>query len=360
LLLGLFLVWILAAASDGLGALLEEYPWVSWVILATIGGGIAFGVSLNRKREVEAEYRARMAAIEQQYTRRLEEELTRLRSEEAQALLELGEGYRELGSALEAQAACIPDGRDVLRWWQEDLENLKQQILFRTALEPHLVDVRVLAGSEALGPGAVHLGNPLILCAPAELQGDRIPERLKLPDPWKHVKAKKLVEQEGRLELLNGVYYLETLLIGTDMLGTYGCFYDFISGLQVGERFSEQYYTDVVSLGWTADTLQLPLSYKPAAGEVISLEHVPTFTLSLSSGERFGMSIATQDYAREVLSLLRLGQGMEGGLSGGNLPSVEQAAMLLDTVLRVLRAQLRRHKRPLEEQAQDVSGFGAG
>jgi len=342
--------------AEGIEPLLEEAPWFTWVIIATIIGGLIYWASGSRLNQLEQEYASKQAALEAHFRKLLEEEMERLRTEETQALAQLEKGFQELESHLVTQASCIPQGNEVVQWLQEDLDHLRQQILLRTALEPHLVNVRVDPNPQVPAPVGMHLGNPIILSAPAELQTDRIPDRLKEPTQWKHVKAKKYVQHHEHIQLINGVYYLETLLIGTDMLGTYECFFDFIEGTQISERFSEQYYNDIVSIGWTAESLQLSLSSDPSASKVISLDRVPTFTLSLSNGERSGFSIATQDYAQQVLSLLTKSEAYrEHFPAEGNFLLVDQASMILDTILRVLRAQLRRHKRSVEDQIEDLN-----
>jgi len=338
-----------------LGLLVDIFLRSVWITGAMIVAGLIYLVLRSKLAQWEREYASKQRALELNFRKLLEEEMSRLSIKESQALTRLKEGFRGLENHLVSQASCIPTGQQVLQWLQQDLDNLKQQILSRTALEPYLVNVRVNLNPELSDRAGMHLGNPMILCLPAEIQTDRIPERLKQPIQWKHVKAKKFVQQGRYLQLINGVYYLEALLIGTDMLGTYGCFFDFIEGVQITEKFSEQYYSDVISMGWAAEALQLSLSSEQSGEKVISLDRVPTFTLSLSSGEKMEFSIATQDYARQVFSMLS-----ESGARGEELSAddsfltVDQASVYLDTILRALRAQLRRHKRSVEEQAQEM------
>jgi hypothetical protein len=116
---------------------------------------------------------------------------------------------------------------------------------------------------------------------PANFQTD-IPREYKQDmDNKRHLVAKQLAQIGTFIADFYGVYYIEYLLIGVDVLAVYSTFYDFILNRRFSPKTRVLHYLDIVTVQTAQDYLvrELPNDQK------LELDGVPSLTLSLTSGE---------------------------------------------------------------------------
>jgi hypothetical protein len=134
-------------------------------------------------------------------------------------------------------------------------------------------------------------------------------------------------------------YFLEYIIVATDMLVTHSFFYDFIDDKVTSEYTTEQYYTDVVALA--IENEDRKISIENGIGELISayVEDSPTFTLSLKSGEIHKVSFVSQDYFVKIREKLDITLD-----DVDNIYWIGQARRVADNVIKALRHYVRQHK----------------
>ncbi len=224
--------------------------------------------------------------------------------------------------SLKKRIPTPPTDSQVHQWLQEDIERLTRQAIERTGLETRLVKL-----SEAAD-------NPLCVIGPAELQ-----DKKRIPLPFlaennrsKHLKARRLVVlPDGRFEDFYGIYHIQFILVADDMLGNYGCFYDFITGISSNEHTSELYYHDTVSLDTRQEYREVTVG-----SVIIPIENAPTFGLVLKSGHRVEVTFANREY---FLKLRR----QDGNIHAPFDPKrwVRNPEIIVDNAIRALRLHLR-------------------
>ncbi len=376
---------IMSTVGLALGTKKDEWLLFVGGALALVGlvALIALGVARSSKELDEEESRTIAEFLER--LRRLQQEMTTARDGELRRLEELFGATRR---AYQAKYAEIWEwGEELYGWWKDDLIRLRREAIERMSFEPELVPIQDLSGQEALPAGILQrraIPNPLLFVAPADLQQD-CPPIFHRGDREKHLWARRPIRLvSGGKEILHGVYYIQFLLIGKDMVGMYACFFDFISGLRAGERTSEQYYADVVSIGIRSDfrEMDLPAGFFEAVAEQGTqqlqefIENAPTFTMSLTSGEKFEITMENVSSKRYYWNYVsRLGDmdwlksaadtAEEEATGLGHLPTAEEDLVLLhgardvlETMLRALRAQLRKHKQTISDQFE-AAGLGS-
>lgn len=216
------------------------------------------------------------------------------------------------------------------RWLEEDIAWLRQHALEQTGLE----NKRVMLDDET--------ANPICIIGPGYLQRSKlIPELLLDPrevDRNKHLAASRLDFLSNRRFIdLYGVYYVEFIIVAEDVLGNYGCFWDFISGRIYNEHTSEMYYNDVVALTTRQHYRKVDLSFFK-----MILENAPTFSLSLSSGDSIQVTYASSEYIKNWFRMLTVSPDGEFGFELKNW--VGNPEVVAEKALKALRKQLRRHK----------------
>ena len=188
--------------------------------------------------------------------------------------------------------------------------------------------------------------NPLSVLGPGELQ-EKIPRHFWITvneDNHKHLGAKQAYrlaseKYSGLYDVLYGVYFLEYIVVATDMLVAHSFFYDFIDDKVTSEYTTEQYYTDVVAMAIEKESRELTVANKFGKPTSVYIEDSPTFTLSLKSGEKHKVSFVNQDYFIKVRDVLAIGlDDVE------KIYWISQAKRIADNVIKALRSYLRKHK----------------
>ena len=216
------------------------------------------------------------------------------------------------------------------RWLDEDIEWLAQHALEQTGLDKKRI------------PLIDDTPNPICIIGPAYLQRSKsIPELLLDPrevDRSKHMSASSLdFFSDKRFIDLYGVYYVEFFIVTDEVLGNYGCFWDFISGKIYNEHTSEMYYNDVVALTTRQQFRKVDLSFFK-----MNLENAPTFSLSLSSSDSIQVTYASSEYIKNWFRMKMLDPNGEFGFELKNW--VRNPEVVAEKAIQALRMQLRRHK----------------
>jgi hypothetical protein len=307
------------------------------VLFLAIGGVVLFvglkGLFSSSQSEEElerqmADARARHSSEMKQAELQLEQETAAIQEELETTLAYIDAELPKLRAQLEilrSQVPTPPDDEEIHQLLKDDVARLTEQASERSGLVARLLSLR-------------NTENPLCILGPAELQErQRIPKLFtRYPDRKKHLKAQRFaLMEDGKFEDFYGVYNLEFILIAEDMLGTYGCFFDFITGRVTGEHTSEQYYDDVVAISTRREFREVEI------GDIsVPVEDAPTFSMSLSSGERRQVTFASPSYFEGVRK--QLGEDRLPEFDPDRWARNPEAAA--DNAIRALRARLRAHK----------------
>lgn len=196
----------------------------------------------------------------------------------------------ELHAKIDQLIAQIPElvsNDQVDRWLKEDIDFLAELAADRSGLRDRLIPV-------------LDAKNPFCIRGPAELQLSELipmPYRDRNSDRAKHLRARQFVIMpDGTFADFYGVYNIEFILVAEDVLATNGTFYDFITGRQSGERTTGQHYIDVV----TIRTMKGYREVETDNNEKISMENVPSLSLSLVSGDKIDVTFPDEDYFRQI------------------------------------------------------------
>ena len=210
-------------------------------------------------------------------------------------------------------------------WLQEDIKELTEVAEEQTGLETRLVQLK-------------EANNPLCIRGPAMLQAlPTIPQVFlnQSDDRWKHLLACRFVMlSSNTFQDFYGVYYMEFILVANDMLGNYGCFFDFITGRTIGEHTSEQYYRDVVMLNIRHEYREVELGE-----DRIIIENAPTFGMSLTSGERVDVTFPNQEYFTKISEPRDKKSVAFNPKQWASNPEIAA-----DNAIKALRLHLRKHK----------------
>jgi hypothetical protein len=237
----------------------------------------------------------------------------------------------QLKSAIEKLKAKIPEPPShdqMYAWFKEDVAWLSGRALDATHLAKRKVDI------DGSSP------NPLCILGPAQLQNPKaIPAPFadpRAPDLRKHLTASNfaLLSDETFADFY-GVYYIEFIIVATDMLGNYGCYFDFITRQVYGEHTAEMYYQDVVYLSTKDEYREINVNWF----EPRRLVKAPTFAMSLASGDSVQVSFASMDYIN----------GLKAQIPKATIqlePSrwVNNPGLVADQAIGALRKYLREHK----------------
>lgn len=230
-------------------------------------------------------------------------------------------------------------GEDARKWLNSEFQKLWKYTKEEVAL------VRDLINIQGEKPGD-EIKNPLSVLGPGELQG-KIPRQFSVTvnrDLHKHLGAKQAYQLDTKqysdlYDVLYGVYFLEYIVVGVDMLVTHSFFYDFIEDKVTSEYTTEQYYTDVVALAIEKEVRKLSLLDNNGKLATVYVEDSPAFTLSLKSGEKHQVSFVNQDYFIKVREKLEIGID-----DIGKIYWINQARTIADNVIKALRSYIRKHK----------------
>lgn len=192
----------------------------------------------------------------------------------------------------------------------------------------------------------IKIDNPLSVVGPGELQ-QKIPRHFLESvnkDLHKHLGAKQAYHLDPNkygvmYDILYGVYFLEYIIVATDMLVTHSFFYDFIDDKVTSEYTTEQYYTDVVALAIENEDRKLTVENDLGEMTSIYIEDSPTFTLSLKSGEIHKVSFVNQDYFIKVRDKLKITLD-----EIDKIYWIGQSRKIADNVIKALRHYIRQHK----------------
>jgi hypothetical protein len=99
-----------------------------------------------------------------------------------------------------------------------------------------------------------------------------------------------------------GVYNVELILVGDDVLATYGTLYDFISGRQSGERTTSQHYTDVVQIRSLKDYREIEID----SSEKIFIDNIPSLTLSFMNGDKIDIIFPDEEYFKRADNIIKV------------------------------------------------------
>lgn len=229
-------------------------------------------------------------------------------------------------------------GEDARKWLNREFQKLWDYAKTEVALVRDIIKIQ---GEQP----DTEIKNPLSVLGPGELQ-EKIPRQFLATtnaDLNKHLGAKQAYqlapEYGARYDILYGVYFLEYIVVATDMLVTHSFFYDFIVDKVTSEYTTEQYYTDVVALAIENEDRKLTI--ENGIGELMStyVEDSPTFTLSLKSGEIHKVSFVNQDYFVKVREKLDITLD-----DVDNIYWIGQARRNSDNVIKALRHYIRQHK----------------
>ena len=248
---------------------------------------------------------------------------------------------------LRRQIPTPSSGESIRSLLDKDLEAIQDHAIDATGLGTRLVDCT--SGVFDDNGNSVLQRNPIPVLGPAELQNSQRIHPLFLEDGDidlnKHFHAKRSypMTEKDRIDVLYGVYYLEYILIGDDMLVTYGLLYDFITGKTYSEQRIEQYYEDVVSIAITKEFRKIVLSANTI--EKIFIEDAPTFTLSLASGEQRTVTFVSEKYFLEIKDKINVD---EDGIS--KIFWIRDSEQIAEDAMVALRYYVRLHKGNIEEE----------
>jgi hypothetical protein len=229
-------------------------------------------------------------------------------------------------------------GPDARKWLNLEFQKLWNYAKTEVALVRDIIKIQ---GEQP----DTEIKNPLSILGPAELQ-EKIPRQFLVTvngDLHKHLGAKQayqLAPEFGvRFDVLYGVYFLEYIVVATDMLVTHSFFYDFIDDKVTSEYTTEQYYTDVVALAIEKESRKFTTLDDVGEPTSVYIEDSPTFTLSLRSGEIHQVSFVSQDYFEKVRDKLEINPE-----DVGKIYWINQARTVADNVIEALRSYIRKHK----------------
>ena len=247
----------------------------------------------------------------------------------------------EISRLLRQIPTRLPDSV-VWKWLGDEITSLRNKAVEEVALDRELAKIE--GGGDGDDP---ENKNPLLVAGPGELQSD-IPELFSRKingDLNKHLTVKQVYFRETKndFEVLYSVYFIEFIIIATDMLVTYSFFYDFIDDKVRAEHITEQYYKDVVALAIVNEFREL--THMIQSSNPIYIEDAPTFTLSLASGERHKVTFVNQDYFLKIRDRIKLEEDEINRISW-----VTRSSSIAHDAIATLRYYLRQHKvLPLEE-----------
>lgn len=224
---------------------------------------------------------------------------------------------------LNNQIPNLPSSEEVENWLNEDIQRLTQEAISRSGLQDRLIKV---AKAE----------NPFCIYGPAELQNDELipPPFLKRnSDRHKHLHARKFVTMtDGFFADFYGVYNIGFILLAKDTIGTYATFFDFIAGSSSGEKSRVQHYADVVGVESLRGYREVEQN-----NTVVSLENVPSLSLSLTSSEKIEITFPDDEYFEQAKA--------EGFKSSRKKYNPQKAA---DNAIRATREKVNEAKRKLQ------------
>lgn len=230
-------------------------------------------------------------------------------------------------------------GEEARKWLNGEFQKLWDYTKVEVALVRDIINIQSENPSEKSK-------EPLSVLGPGELQ-EKIPRQF-LADVnenlHKHLGAKQAYQLNpenygDRYDVLYGVYFLEYIVVGADMLVTHSFFYDFIEDKVTSEYTTEQYYTDVVALAIEKEVRKLTILDNTGKPASVYIEDSPAFTLSLKSGEKHQVSFVNQDYFIKVREKLEISLD-----DVGKIYWINQARTVADNVIKALRSYIRKHK----------------
>lgn len=284
----------------------------------SVGGGLLPGIPLGilafrqyrRSQRKKSEVRKEVEAEVKRFVEQAEQRISKLRDDiesdrkESEELRSNLERFRKDGQkrleylednirTLLSQIPETPTDEQIDEWFRKDVERLAAKAEEKMGLERRLEKV---AGGE----------NPFRIFGPAELQyAEDIPPSYRGKDDTrrKHLHARRFALVGGEFADFYGVYKIEFLLLGEDVLATYSTFYDFIRGKQVGEMTRVQHYADIVAINSEESEREIELLSPSGDTDLEFVDSVPTLTISLTSGEAIRVTFPGEDYFKSIAAV---------------------------------------------------------
>jgi len=281
----------------------------------SVGGGLLVGIPLGilafrqyrQSQRKKSEIRKDVVAEVKRFVEQAELRIAKIRDDiasgrrESKELRSTLERFRKDGEkrleylednirTLLSQIPETPTDEQIDEWFRQDVERLAAKAEEKMGLERRLEKV---AGGE----------NPFRIFGPAELQyAEDIPPSYQGKDDTrrKHLHARRFALVGEEFADFYGVYKIEFLLLGEDVLATYGTFYDFIRGKQIGEMTRVQHYADIVAINSEESEREIELLSPSGDTDLEFVDSVPTLTISLTSGETIRVTFPGEDYFKSI------------------------------------------------------------
>jgi predicted PurR-regulated permease PerM len=250
----------------------------------------ALDEELTRERERAYQARDQREAQLRQQIHHIEQEIHQINLQTQHTVERITARQQELHTLLNSlmkQIPWPPSPQEVYQWLIEDLNDLGE-----LAKEESRLDEGKL--QKILG-----VDNPICIRGPAILQEKSvIPEhyRKAKTDLNKHFTARRYeaVASEKFADFY-GMYSIQFLLLGTEVLANYGLLYNFITGRAVEVRTRRQHYADIVGIETRRSNLEVQ-----GEDESFLVEGVPSLRVSLTNDERIDITYPNDDYYRQV------------------------------------------------------------
>lgn len=325
----------------------------------------------NLKRESDSENLAEIIKNRRLQIDEVISEIIRFKREHQGTIAAFDEQFIFLQDSVRALIEMIPEppsAGDVRLWLEQDLGELRRRSIAKAAIGTRLDKIAYYDENN----DERECANPISFVSPAELQApERMPpaylppqlnllqrfssqvqaelaERFHwqppkykaLPDRVKHLQAKWQVDTNIGIQIFYGLYYVEYLMIGDDMMTMVSFFYDFIHGKTTGERVTELYFNDIVALEQSQEYRTITYDYQDSEA-VQHIEDMPVFHISLPNGERHSITFINNNYLTQVLNIDLPSAGEMPDLE---LSMLQDSQILAEAAVGVLRHRLRMHK----------------
>lgn len=178
----------------------------------------------------------------------------------------------------------LPSDKEVNVWFAEVVKSLKEKAIDETGLRDQIADEKAFP---------IH-GDAAWQTEHQEL-GKIIRQYTANEDNEYHLAAWQKASINGKPTEFYGVYYIEFILVGKDLLAVYSTFYDFIMHHRFSARTQVLHYVDIVSI----QTAQEYIVFESSNNQKLGLDRVPSLTLSLTSSERIRISYPPGKYIIE-------------------------------------------------------------
>lgn len=183
---------------------------------------------------------------------------------------------REIKSLLD-QIPDIPSDSQVKEWFDEMIKETRNEAILESGMEDQVLPER---------------GFPTYV--PAKYQKNIPPGFRENQDNLKHLKATQTAKVGGVPHEFSGVYYMEFILVGNDMLAVYSTFFDFIMQTSFSPKWRVFHFIDIVSI--QSDQNYISFNDPDEIGS--GVDDMPLLTLTLTSGEQIRINYPNDSYIK--------------------------------------------------------------